>query len=286
MPLTKIPRGAMRAGRRLLARRLLPAPARPAARRAWHAWSLRRTPAVPIGPIPELASPALADVFAGDLDAAWRAAREEIDAIFPFVEVGGAVSPDDRRTLWYLASRLRPRSALEIGTHVGGSTLSLAMALREWGGGGVHARLVTVDVEDANDPAMRPWERHGLGASPREMLAAAGCAGLVEFVTSRSLEYLAGRRAEFDLIFLDGDHGARNMYREIPLALRALRPGGCILLHDYHPNLRPLWPGASVAPGVWLAVERLRREAPELAVRPLGAAWGGRVSCLAMLGRA
>ena len=118
------------------------------------------------------------------------------------------------------------------------------------------------------------------------MVERLGCGDFVEFVTARSRDYLAGRREEFDFIFLDSDHGARNMYREIPLALRALRPGGCILLHDYFPNLRQPWPGAVVAPGVWLAAERLRRENPGLAVRRVEVAPGGRVSCLGMLARA
>ena len=264
-------------------RRLLPARATLAARRARQAWLLRRTPAVPVGPIPELASPAIADVFADDRDADWRAARDEVDALFPFAGLPEVVSSDERRVLWHLVSHLKPRSVLEVGTSVGGSTLWLAMALREDPRG---PRLVTVDVEDVNDPDVRRWERPGLSASPREMVERLGCGDSVEFVTARSLDYLAENRARFDFIFLDGDHGARNVYREIPLALAALRPGGCILLHDYFPNLRQPWPGAVVAPGVWLAAERLRRENPGLAVRPVEVAPGGTVSCLGMLARA
>ena len=270
-------RGAMKA-----VRRLLPARATLAARRARQAWRLRRTPAVPVGPIPELASPAIADVFAVDRDADWRAARAEVDALFPFVGLPEVVSPDERRVLWHLVGHLKPQAVLEVGTSVGGSLLWLAHAMREACPG---PRLVTLDAVDVNDPAVRRWERDGLSASPREMVERLGCGDFVEFVTARSLDYLAGRREEFDFIFLDGDHGARNMYREIALALRALRPGGCILLHDYFPNLKQPWPGAVVAPGVWLAAERLRRENPRLAVRPVEVAPGGRVSCLGMLAR-
>lgn len=270
-------RGAMKA-----VRRLLPAGATLVARRVRQAWLLRRTPAVPVGPIPELASPAIADVFAVDREADWRAARAEVDALFPFVGLPEAVSPDERRVLWHLVGHLKPQSVLEVGTSVGGSTLWLAMALRE---GPPGSRLVTLDAVDVNDPDVRRWERDGLSASPREMVERLGCGEFVEFVTARALDYLAGRREAFDFIFLDGDHGARNMYREIALALRALRPGGCILLHDYFPNLRQPWPGAVVAPGVWLAAERLRRETPRLAVRPVEVAPGGRVSCLGMLAR-
>jgi len=56
-----------------------------------------------------------------------------------------------------------------------------------------------------------------------------------------SLDYLAGCAQTFDFIFLDGDHAARTVYQEVPAALRLLNSGGVILLHDYFPNLRPLW---------------------------------------------
>lgn len=123
------------------------------------------------------------------------------------------------------------------------------------------------------------------------MLTHLGCAEMVEFVVARSLDYLAGRAAEFDFIFLDGGHGAHIVYQEIPLALRALRPDGCILLHDYFPDMRPLGPNNRVIPGPYLAVERLRRENAGLTVLPLGTLpWpqqlGSHVTTLAFLARA
>ena len=122
------------------------------------------------------------------------------------------------------------------------------------------------------------------------MLARLDCAETVEFVTAPSLDYLAGRKAEFDFIFLDGDHRAHVVYREIPLALDALRPSGCLLLHDYHPDLRPVWSDGHVVHGPYLAVERLRRECGGLAALPLGALpWETKlrsnVTCLALLAR-
>ena len=60
------------------------------------------------------------------------------------------------------------------------------------------------------------------------------------------------------------------MYQELPTALRLLRPGGVILLHDYFPGAAPLWPDGVVIPGSWLAVQRLRDEGAKLQVIPLG----------------
>ena len=93
---------------------------------------------------------------------------------------------------------------------------------------------------------------------------------VVDFVTSNSLDYLSACRKKFDFIFLDGDHSAKTVYREIPIALGLLDSGGVILLHDYFPNLKPLWSDGSVIPGPFLATERLKHEAANVVVVPLG----------------
>ena len=72
------------------------------------------------------------------------------------------------------------------------------------------------------------------------------------------------------MIFLDGLHDADMVYREVPLAVKLLNPGGLILLHDFFPNLKPLWSDGKVVPGPWLAIERLRSEGVPIRAQPLG----------------
>ena len=62
----------------------------------------------------------------------------------------GGVNSGDRRALFYLARSFRPTRVLEIGTHVGASTVHLAAALIA---ASHRSCLVTVDVEDVNDSA-------------------------------------------------------------------------------------------------------------------------------------
>ena len=250
---------------------------------------LRRIPEQAFDPAPLPASAALSPpaLFGDDLRGEWEAASSEIRKVFEDVNKAGAVNPGVRRALWYLIRRSRPKSVLEIGTHIGGSTLHIAMGLRACR---TAARFITVDRIDVNDAASRPWTRHGASRSPRETLAQLDLAGATRFVTASALDYLAKREAEFDFIFLDGDHEARSVYREIPLALKALRPDGCLLLHDYFPDLKPLWTDGEVIPGPFLAVQRLRREGGDLAALPLGALpWptksGSNVTSLALLAR-
>ena len=193
-----------------------------------------------------------------------------------------AVNPGDQRLVYALARTLRLQDVLEIGTNVGGSTVMFAMAMGDRG------RLTTVDIVDVNGPD-GPARRIGR-ETPAELLQRLGQRN-VTFVTSRSTDFLRSCDRRFDLIFLDGAHEADVVYREIPLALGLLKPGGVILLHDVFPNLKPLWADGKVIPGPWLAIERLKRESAALRVEPFGRLpWatkqGSNVTSLALLLRA
>jgi predicted O-methyltransferase YrrM len=157
---------------------------------------------------------------------------------------------------------------LEIGTHVGGSTIHIAAALAKIGD---EPKLITVDVEDVNDAPNASWKNYGLPRSPRDALAQLGLAERVQFCATNSFDYFARRDQLFDFIFLDGDHSAATVYQELALALGHLRPGGTILLHDFFPGLRSLWSNGSVIRGPQLAVARYQREGSDIVVRPLGA---------------
>jgi predicted O-methyltransferase YrrM len=209
-----------------------------------------------------LASPAIA--------AEWNAVEPELRAL-AITDRSGGVNPGDRRAIFHLLRGLRARSVLEVGTHIGASTVHAVAALRlTRGEDPAGISLTTVDISDVNDPVGRPWIKHGSTYAPREMVAKMGAEGWVSFVTSPSLLFLSTCEQRFDLVFLDGDHAADTVYREIPAALRVLRPGGVILLHDYFPGGAPLWSNGVVLPGPWLATERLRAEGAPIRILPLG----------------
>jgi len=200
-------------------------------------------------------------------------------------EMTGGVNPGDQRALHALTIGLRPKVVLEVGTHLGCSTVSLALAARRIG-----ARVITCDIADVNDETRRPWLEYSSPRSPRSLVEKAGCAAQVQFRTADSLTFLRDAGSEFDLIFLDGDHAPATVYRELPLAMRALRPGGFVLLHDYYPENRPLWSDDPSIPGPFLAVERLLDEGAQFQVLPLGSlAWptrsGSNASSLALVSR-
>ena len=188
---------------------------------------------------------------------------EGIQASVGLVDPAGGVNHGDRRLIYQITRALAARSVLEVGTHVGASTLMLALAVARNGG-----TLTTVDIADVNaeDGA---WKRCGCRQNPRAALQLAGVSA--DFHQSDSVKWLAGDRNTYNLIFLDGLHEAQQLYRELPLALARLRPEGLILLHDVFPNFAPLWADGAVIPGPWMAIERYVQEAAPIRVQPLGA---------------
>jgi predicted O-methyltransferase YrrM len=207
-----------------------------------------------------------------EVDSEWRTVEEHIVSLGLAGDRPDAINPGDRRAVYYLVRHFQPRHVLEIGTHIGASTVHIAAALRE----GLRAdpftarHLTTVDVIDVNDPISQHWVKYGVSRPPQEMAQQLELGELVTFVRARSLDYLSSTVEQYDFIFLDGDHTARMVYRELPTALERLRRGGIVLLHDYFPALRPLWSEGNVIRGPWLATERLRSEGADFEVIPLG----------------
>jgi predicted O-methyltransferase YrrM len=242
----------------------------------------------------------LADVSQINFDGLFhsRAFQEELAAIEDQVrplaipEESGGINPGDRRAIYCLVRHLAPRSMLEVGTHIGVSTLYSALALKKLRAINpeIPYNLVSVDIRDVNDHVSTPWRQYGSERSPVEMLQQMGCEDLVTFVVMNSLEFFPKSYQRYNLIFLDGSHSSATVYEEVPAALTVLAPGGYILLHDYFPNLRPLWSNGAVVPGPFLATQRLEKEGAAIKVLPLGdLPWATKlrsnVTSLAVLGK-
>jgi hypothetical protein len=82
-------------------------------------------------------------------------------------------------------------------------------------------------------------------------------------------EKLAAQSGLFDLIFIDGDHRADQVYREVQAAVKILSPRGVICLHDCNPHSEemqevPLRSGWQWTGDVWKAIARLRSDGGHL----------------------
>jgi predicted O-methyltransferase YrrM len=123
-----------------------------------------------------------------------------------------AVSRETGRLLYVLARTRRAQVIVEFGASFGISTLHLAAALRDCGGG----RLITTEYEPNKV------------AATRAVLSEAGLGDLVEVREGEALETLAGDvPTPIDFLFLDG---AKPMYLDVlRLLMPRLAPGAVVL---------------------------------------------------------
>lgn len=217
--------------------------------------------------------------------AAFAEDSEQIASLYGRGEISGGINPGDRRALYYLIASLKPKRMLEVGTHVGASTIHIASAMRRFVDGG---KLTTVDILDVNGPR-GAWKSVGMAFPPAEYLSRLGLGAIVSFVTKPALEVLRGE-PRYGLIFLDGDHSPRAVYREVSAALKMLEPDGLILLHDFYPGGEPLTPDGGAIRGPSMAADRISLEVDDVVFLPLGnLPWetkgGGNATSLALVAR-
>ncbi|MGN9791005.1 O-methyltransferase [Streptomyces sp. OZ13] len=127
------------------------------------------------------------------------------------------VAPNQGKLLHLLAQTQGARTALEIGTLGGYSTIWLARALPEDG------RLISLEYDPAHAEVARA------------NIARAGLAKIAEVRTGAALDTLPRIAAEpgagpFDLVFIDADK--RNNARYVEWALRLTRPGSLIIVDN------------------------------------------------------
>jgi predicted O-methyltransferase YrrM len=125
-----------------------------------------------------------------------------------------AVSRATASLLYMLARSCRAKAIIEFGTSFGVSTLHLAAALRDNGGG----RLIGTELEATK------------AAQARANIAAAGLGDLVEIREGDALETLAsGLPNSVDLVLLDG---AKALYPSVLSVLEARLHAGSLVVAD------------------------------------------------------
>lgn len=172
----------------------------------------------------------------------------------------------DCRILYTLTRATGAVRGLEIGTHLGYSTLHIAAGLRE---NARQGRLVTVDRRDVNDEAVAAYKGFGANMSALTRLSLMKLDGYVEFVVSKSGPFLDRADGAYDLVFIDGDHSEVGAYFDMVGSLRLLSEGGVIVLHDYYDPDDADAKFSEGQFGVFWAVKRLQKYVPAITVLPL-----------------
>jgi len=166
-------------------------------------------------------NPALAALPDDERERLMRSKTDYRDFYGQLKDLPLAVSRETGTLLYMLARSTKAKAIVEFGTSFGISTLHLAAALRDNGGG----RLITSEFESSKV------------ARARANLTAGGLADLVEFREGDALQTLRiGLPETVDLVLLDG---AKSLYPEILDLLESrLKPGAFIVADnaDYSPD--------------------------------------------------
>ena len=163
----------------------------------------------------ERAKPVIGEISAEERDRFMRSKTEYLDYYGRLKDLPLSVSRETGVLLYMLARGCSARTIVEFGTSFGISTLHLAAALRDNGGG----RLITSEFEPSKV------------ARAQNNLTAAGLADLVEIRVGDALQTLSRNLPEtIDVLLLDG---AKALYPEIlSLVEGHLRPGAFVLADD------------------------------------------------------
>jgi predicted O-methyltransferase YrrM len=166
-------------------------------------------------------SPAVADLAAEEQERLMRSKTDYLAFYGRLKDLPLAISRETGVLLYMLARGCGARTIVEFGTSFGISTLHLAAALRDNGGG----RLIASEFEPSKV------------ARARENLTAGGLIDLVEIREGDALQTLSVDLPEtVDLLLLDG---AKALYPEIlSLVESRLRPGAFIVADnvEYSPD--------------------------------------------------
>jgi predicted O-methyltransferase YrrM len=161
-----------------------------------------------------LASPAVADLSAEDRARMMRSKTDYIDFYSRLKDFPLAVSSETGTLLYMLARASRAKTIVEFGTSFGISTLHLASALRDNGGG----RLISSEFEPSKI------------AKARHNLTVGGLIDLVEIREGDALKTLATDLPEtVDLLLLDG---AKALYPDVLALVESRLRSGAFIIAD------------------------------------------------------
>ena len=160
-------------------------------------------------------SPAAAALSPEERDRLVRSKTDYLDFYGRLKDLWLPVSRETGKLLYMLARGISARNIVEFGTSFGISTLHLAAALRDNGGG----RLITTEFEPSKV------------ARARAHLTEGGVIDLVEIREGDALHTMrAGMPDAIDLLLLDG---AKGLYPDILALLEdRLRPGAFVVADD------------------------------------------------------
>jgi len=189
----------------------------------------------------------------------------------------GSISKSNQDYIINLIKTKKYKSALEIGTHIGISGEAILIGLE-----GIGERFDTVDIMDVNSTSTTKYEKYHPTTLPFQRFKKYTTP---YFFYNRGSDFFFANdwKQKYDFIFIDGGHKKEQVKKDIIHALRALAPGGTILLHDYYPDCKPLFSDRAVISGPYLAVKELISEGARIKAHPVGKVLNGDATSFCVL---
>jgi predicted O-methyltransferase YrrM len=168
--------------------------------------------------------------------------EETIQDFYDNCDVSGQSEYAVPRLLYALILAQRPKTVVEIGAHMGLSSMAMAAALKfnaeykpsdflkqwksEW-----HPTRKLPQVKGklyCIDPVLQPhWVRR---------LKKFKLQDYAEHITKRSEEVDLATLPNIDLLFIDGDHLYKSCHDDFVKYFPKVNPGGYVVIHDYFPD--------------------------------------------------
>ena len=195
-----------------------------------------------------------------EIETKYQNSREKIKTL-GLPDFKGGINIGDQKAIFYFSSYFKPKNVLELGTHIGCSTVNIASGIDSEEEG----KITTVDIVDVNSEQEKIWLKYDSPNSPKENLKKIGLSKKVEFIKSDTTKYLLKCKKKHDFIFIDAGHDFLNIYSDLSLSLNILDENGFLILHDFydknHYNLND-----TKMNGPYLAIKKILKDNTDLSI--------------------
>ena len=150
---------------------------------------------------------------------------------FNLPENSGGINIGDQKAIYFLTKLYTPTRILELGTHIGCSTIYFLMAAKK---NQNFEKLTTVDIVDVNNQKISNWKKYNSFFSPKEMSEKINMQKKIVFINDFTDNFLKKNNQKYNLIFIDAGHSFNKAYKDLYLSLNLLEDKGIIIMHDIY----------------------------------------------------
>tara|TARA_B100000963_G_C22638201_1_gene678782 strand:+ start:2399 stop:3262 length:864 start_codon:yes stop_codon:yes gene_type:complete len=173
----------------------------------------------------------LNDFYSQSLEIEYKKDYSKYLKAFNLPENSGGINIGDQKALYFITKIHMPIRILELGTHIGCSTINFLIASQN---NKNFENLTTVDIVDVNDKKISNWKKYHSSFSPKEMSEKINMQDKITFVNDFTDNFLKKNEQKYNLIFIDAGHSFDKAYKDLYLSTNFLEDDGIIIMHDIY----------------------------------------------------